>query len=259
MRNLMPVLFVSHGAPTLLIDGTKAERFFRDVVKDFPRPKGILVISGHWEEREFTVSTVKKQETIYDFYGFPQELYEYKYEPDGDVVLAEKTAKLLESGGLKVGRAERGLDHGAWVPLICMYPEADIPVTQLSLKMGESGDELLKVGELLRPLREEGYLILASGSATHNLRDFGRFGKHSGGVDYAVKFDEWLARVSADRDFSALADFRQKGPFANVNHPTDDHFTPFLIAAGASEAGAVKVHDEFVFGMLSLAAYRWDG
>jgi len=259
MSKIMPVLFVSHGAPTLLIDGTKAEAFFREVVKGFPKPRGILVISGHWEEKEFAVSTIKKQKTIYDFYGFPNELYEYKYEPDGAVELAARAKELLEAKGIKVNEAERGLDHGAWVPLIVMYPDADIPVTQLALKRGAEPEEYFRTGEAIRALRDEGYLILASGSATHNLHDFGRYGRHSGGVKYAEDFDTWLEDVLKNGDVDNLKRYREYGPEADRNHPTDDHFTPILVAAGASYDGiGLKIHDEFIFGMLSLAAYSWD-
>jgi 4,5-DOPA dioxygenase extradiol len=259
MKEKTPVIFVSHGAPSLLLDGTKAEQFFRNISATFPKPKGILVVSGHWEEREFTVSTIKKQQTIYDFYGFQQELYEYKYEPAGAVDLAEKTKSLLESKGIKVNTAERGLDHGAWIPLICMYPDADIPVTQLALKRNGRPEEFVKAGEAIRSLREEGYLILASGSTTHNLRDFGRYGKNSEAVKYAVDFDEWLEKAIINRDVESLKDYRSKAPEANRNHPTDDHFNPLLVAVGASEGSGEKVHNEFVFGFLSLAAYRWNG
>ena len=259
MKEKTPVIFVSHGAPTLLVDGTKAEQFFKDISASFSKPKGILVISGHWEESEFTVSTIKQQQTIYDFYGFQKELYEYKYEPEGAIELAEQTKALLEAKGIKVNTAERGLDHGAWIPLICMYPDSDVPVTQLSLKRNGSPDEFVKAGEAIRSLREEGYLILASGSTTHNLRDFGRYRKDSEAVQYAADFDKWLEKAISIRDIESLKNFRSKAPSANINHPTDDHFTPVLIAAGASEEAGKKVHDEFVFGFLSLAAYKWNG
>lgn len=259
MSDRMPVIFVSHGAPTLLIDGTDAEKFFRELSGSFPKPKGILVVSGHWEEERFTVSTIKKQETIYDFSGFPDELYKYKYEPDGAPELADKVRKLLSEAGIETDVVDRGLDHGAWVPLVCMYPEADIPVTQLSLKRGGTPEEYVQAGEALRPLRDEGYLILTSGSSTHNLSDFGKYALKSVVADYALDFDSWLENVVTAGDTEALKNYRAEAPEAEKNHPTDDHFSPMLVAAGASyDSKGMKLHSEFVYGFLSLAAYRWD-
>lgn len=254
----MPVIFVSHGAPTLLTDGTKAEKFFRDLPDSFGRPKGILAVSAHWETKEFTVSTINKQKTIYDFYGFPEELYRFRYEPDGAPELALRTKELLETAGIKTETEERGLDHGAWVPLYCMYPKADIPVTQLSIKKGASPAEFIEAGRVLSALSDEGYLILASGSTTHNLADFGRFARHAEATEYAVLFDEWLDRAVQSGDTDMLMKYREAAPESYRNHPTDDHFVPLLVAAGAGGGKGVKLHEEFVYGFLSLSAYRWD-
>lgn len=259
MKNIMPVIFISHGAPIILDDGTKAADFFRALGTKLPRPKAVICVSAHWESPVHMVSVSPSMETIYDFYGFPRRFYELKYNPAGFPELALKTAEILNNGGIECRKAERGLDHGAWVPLMCMYPDADIPSFQLSIKKGASPAELHETGKRLKSLREEGVLVICSGSATHNLYDFGNYPAVSEPAPYAEEFDKWLENMLAAGEREKLLDYMASAPEAKHNHPTPDHINPLFIGLGMSESGvAEKIHDEIAYGIISMAAYIWN-
>jgi 4,5-DOPA dioxygenase extradiol len=259
MQTLMPVLFISHGAPIILDDGTKAADFFSMIGKTLPHPKAIVCVSAHWEPPVHMVSVTEHPETIYDFYGFPKRYYELKYPAKGNPSLAVKLLKTLNEKGIECRSAQRGLDHGAWVPLLCMYPDADIPIFQLSLKRGASPKELFETGRALRELRSEGVLFILSGSATHNLYDFGKYPAISEPAEYAQMFDNWLEQVLAQGDTTSLLNWITVAPEAKRNHPTHEHLNPIFIAAGLSDSGkAEKVHNELVYGIISMAAFIWN-
>src|SRR3954471_16033260 len=170
MAERFPAIFVSHGAPTLPIEQSPAQQFISGLGSLLGKPTAILVVSAHWESGEAAISSAVRPETIYDFFGFPQELYRMVYPAPGAPELASSVSGLLKQKGIATQvHPARGLDHGAWVPLMLMYPEADIPVTQLSIQTPLGAAHQLAVGAALAPLREEGVLILASGSTTHNL------------------------------------------------------------------------------------------
>ncbi|KAL5993347.1 hypothetical protein ACLOJK_014271 [Asimina triloba] len=207
--NLLPLLlgrqmdtfFISHGSPTLSIDETIPAwpflRAWRDKVFE-PRPKAILMVSAHWQTADPTVNLVEHNPTIHDFYGFPEQMYQIKYPAPGAPQLAKKVKELLDEAGFKRVKEDRirGLDHGAWVPLMLMYPEADIPVCQLSVQPKMDGSHHYKMGKALAPLRNEGVLIIGSGSATHNLRAV-RF--DNGPIfPWALEFDTWLKDALID-------------------------------------------------------------
>jgi 4,5-DOPA dioxygenase extradiol len=258
--NKLPALFVSHGAPTLIITPGDARDFLNELGEQMPRPRAVLAISAHWETAEPTVSLAPEPDTIHDFYGFPRELYAMQYPAPGAVELAQQTAALLSKAGFAARTDERrGLDHGAWVPLKLMYPEADIPVTQLSVQSQLDAQHHYRVGEALRALRDDGVLILASGSATHNLRELDRSG--SGPTPAWVSdFSAWVAHAAESSDVETLLRYRSEAPGAARNHPTEEHFLPFFVAlgAGSTPAHARRIHESTTFGALAMDAYRFD-
>lgn len=260
--DLMPSVFVSHGSPTTALTDTPAHRFLMGLGAALPRPSAILCVSAHWESEAPTVSTALSPETIYDFYGFPDELYRLSYPAPGAPELATRTVEVLRAAGFACEvDPDRGLDHGAWVPLLLSYPEAGVPVTQLSVQhhLGPAHHEA--IGRALAPLRAEGVLVLGSGNITHNLKD--ALGRLRGGPgadlstpEWAGAFDAWVAERVEAGGFEELADYRALAPHAEVAHPRDEHFLPLLTAAGAG--GGVPgraLHRGFELGSLSMAAY----
>jgi 4,5-DOPA dioxygenase extradiol len=224
----MPVLFLAHGAPILMDDpGWVGE--LGALARELPRPSSILMLSAHWEKRPATFGATQPVPLFYDFYGFPERYYQVTYPAPGAPALASRLRALLGERGTTVASSERGLDHGAYVPLLCMYPEADVPVLQLSLPSLEP-QELFALGRALAPLRAEGVLVIGSGFLTHNMR----FAFRRDTPAWAVEFDAWAADALARRDHDALVDFQNRGPAAHVALPTTEHFVPVLVAAGAS-------------------------
>ncbi len=253
-----PALFVSHGAPTLPLEDIPARRFLADLGAALPRPRAILAVSAHWLTDRPAVSAAPRPETIHDFYGFPAELYKLRYPAAGDADLAGRVRELLSSAGLDAAVDEgRGLDHGAWVPLMLMYPEADVPVIQLSLQPQLGTRHHLRLGAALAPLREEGVLILGSGGATHNLREFRGSRAEDPLVDYAGRFARWLSDAVERGDREALADYRALAPDAARNHPSEEHLLPLHVAAGAGSRGQ-RIHRSASYGILAMDAYRFD-
>lgn len=234
----LPVGFVGHGAPTLAIDPVKGAELSA-FARSFPAPQSVLVFSAHWETRAPTIGTVQPRPLIYDFNGFPEALYRARYPAPGAPELARRVENLLRPWS--VARAvDRGLDHGAWVPLVHMYPDASVPVLQVSLPGRTPGPDLLKIGAALAPLRAEGVLVLGSGSLTHNLR-LSRYEDPAPPPAWAVEFDQWVESVLTRWDLDALADYRRRAPALHVAHPTEEHFLPLLIAAGAASVSTPKV------------------
>ncbi|HEY5719045.1 MAG TPA: class III extradiol ring-cleavage dioxygenase, partial [Gammaproteobacteria bacterium] len=229
----MPALFVSHGAPTLLHDACPARDFLAGLGAELPRPRAVVCVSAHWTTRAPAVGAVARPVTVHDFYGFHPELYEVDYPAPGDPELAARVAERL--AGLEPGASldpERGLDHGAWVPLRLIYPEADLPVVQLSVQPDLDPAWHLELGRRLRPLRDDGVLLLASGGATHNLRDYGRHPLDAAPPAYAAAFADWLAAGVAAGDLDALVEVWARAPEARRNHPTPEHLLPFHVALG---------------------------
>lgn len=255
----MPSLFVSHGAPTLPLETSPARSFLAGLGAAIGRPRAILAVSAHWETDRPAVSAAARPETIHDFYGFPEALYRLRYPAPGAPQLAERVAGLLREEGMPVDiDPARGLDHGAWTPLLLMYPEADIPVTQLSVQTHLGPAYHLRLGEALRPLREEGVLILASGGVTHNLHEF----RAGGGRDapaWVTEFNEWLAATVLAGRTSDLAAYRSKAPHGARNHPSEEHLLPLIVAAAAASQGEAKrLHASYAYGVIGMDAYRFD-
>jgi 4,5-DOPA dioxygenase extradiol len=230
----LPTLFVAHGAPPLL-DDTRWVRELRGWSSTFARPKAILILSAHWEERPVTIGATTTVPLIYDFSGFPRHHYEQKYPAPGAPALAQRIRALLKGTQPVADEPTRGLDHGAYVPLVAMYPEADVPVLQLSLP-SENPKELFDLGRALSPLRDEGVLIVGSGFITHNLRTLDWSGQGAPPA-WASEFDSWTQEALARRDIDALLDYQRKGPASQIALPTREHFVPLLVSLGAADEG----------------------
>lgn len=225
----MPVIFLAHGAPPLVDDAEWVGQLARWAAA-MPKPKAVIVISAHWESVPAAIGATVAVPLVYDFYNFPQRFYELQYPAPGAPAIAGRVRSLLATAGIEhVSLPDRGLDHGAFIPLLCMYPKADIPVLQLSLP-GLDPTAVFEFGRAMAPLREEGVLIVGSGFLSHNLRE----GFTAGTPGWASDFDTWAKERLAARDFDALVDFRAKAPAAARNHPTIEHYVPVLVAAGAS-------------------------
>jgi 4,5-DOPA dioxygenase extradiol len=229
----MPVIFLAHGAP-ILMDDPEWVGELQGWARRMPRPSAVLMISAHWEKRPATVGATRTVPLYYDFYGFPERYYQVEYPAPGAPALASRVESLLGAKGMPLAHApDRGLDHGAYVPLLAMYPEASIPVLQLSLPTLEP-KELFDLGRSLSPLRDEGVLIVGSGFFTHNMR----YAFRPGTPSWASEFDLWIKEVLEKRDTDSLLDFRARGPAVSTALPTTEHFVPVVVAAGAAREGA---------------------
>jgi 4,5-DOPA dioxygenase extradiol len=250
----MPALFLSHGAPTLAVQETNETRAWAKLALELPRPREILVISAHWDTDEPVASTAPELETIHDFYGFPRELYQQFYKAPGAPALGERAAKLLGAANIPCAvDRERGLDHGAWVPLKWMYPAADIPVTQLSVQSLRGPRHQYAVGQALAPLRDEGVLILASGGIVHNLREIDWRGNNV--MPWARDFNDWMAARFASGNLEELLDYRNLAPTAQRSHPTDEHLEPLFVALGAAGFPARRLELGITMGSLGMDGY----
>ena len=261
MVTRMPALFVSHGAPTLALEPGPTRGFLAQLGAGLGRPKAILVVSAHWETAAPAISTAAQPETIHDFYGFPEALYRMRYPAPGAPVLAQQALQLLTEAGLAAAAVpDRGLDHGAWVPLLLMYPEADIPVAQVAVQTRLGPAHHFKLGEALRSLRDEGVLIIGSGSATHNLSEFRNHGYDSPPPDWVSTFDDWLADTIAAGRTADLLDYRRLAPQAVRNHPTEEHLLPLFAAYGAGTPGVAsqRIHSGYTYGLIGMDAWRFD-
>lgn len=227
----MPALYLSHGAPPLADDPvwTRELAAWSD---DLPRPTAILMVSAHWEEAPLALSATTTVPLFYDFWGFPEHYYQVTYEAPGAPELAESVRKLLRAPGTPVQDVpDRGLDHGAYVPLVEMYPEADIPVLQVSMPTLDPA-RLMETGRRLAPLRDEGVLIIGSGFFTHNLAAL-----RQGGIpSWSAEFDDWGRRALEGGDVDGLLDFARKSPAGRLAHPRTEHFAPLFVTMGAADA-----------------------
>ena len=258
---MLPSLFVSHGAPTLAIEPSEARDFLaalgRDLDRRYGRPRAVLVVSAHWETAEPTVSRAERPETIHDFRGFPDELHRMRYAAPGAPEIADETVRRLAAAGFAaVTDGERGLDHGAWVPLSLLYPEADVPTAQLSVQAEKGARHHYRIGEALRSLREQGVLLLGSGSITHNLREL--FASRGEEAAHVSEFVDWIAERAEAGDLESLLAYRERAPHAARNHPTDEHLLPLFTALGAGSPGARprRIHRSRTFGSLRMDAFE---
>lgn len=244
----VPPLFVSHGSPMLMLDPGRTGAAWEALARSLPRPRAILAVSAHWMTRRPAVSATPRPETIHDFHGFPDALYDIEYTPPGAVDLAREVADLLPGIGVN---PRRGLDHGAWVPLRSMYPAADIPVIQFAVQPQATPEDHFRLGRQLAPLARRGVMIMASGGLTHNLRDLVRDAPDGAAHAYVREFADWFATALARRDLVALLDYRNRAPHAARAHPSEEHLLPIYVALGAAVAAGAGDADFQPF-----AAYR---
>ncbi len=256
----MPVLYLSHGAPPLADDPLWTSQL-ADWSADMPKPSSVLMVSAHWEEDPLTVSATTTVPLYYDFWGFPERYYEVQYPAPGAPGLAAEVAKLLHDPDHPVhSDPERGLDHGAYVPLVEMYPDADVPVLQISMPTLDPAT-LFDIGRRLSPLRDQGVLIVGSGFSTHNLREMNwHAGPHSHPPTWSSEFDDWLDQTLAAGDVDSLIDFQRAAPAATLAHPRTEHFAPLFVSLGASVdtgSDSKSVVEGFWFG-LSKRSVQFD-
>lgn len=252
-----PALFISHGAPTLAIEPGPTREFLAGLGTALGRPRAVLVVSAHWETAEPTVGATGAPKTIHDFRGFPEALYRLRYPAPGAPALAAQVAALLGAAGMPAQlETGRGLDHGAWVPLLLMYPAADVPVLQLSVQPHAGPAHHLRLGEALRPLRDEGVLIAGSGSVTHNLREIGDGAPPS----WVSEFSEWIAAALDSGQTTDLLAYRERAPHAARNHPSEEHLLPLFAAMGAATPGSRgrRMHTGFTYRAIGMDTYRFD-
>jgi 4,5-DOPA dioxygenase extradiol len=232
----MPVVFAAHGAP-ILLDDAQWMGELAGWAHAMPRPKAVLMVSAHWEQRPVTLGATRTVPLVYDFYGFPERYYETDYPAPGAPQVAARVRDLLAGAGVPAAEdPNRGLDHGAYVPLVPMYPKADVPVLQTSMP-GLDPERLFQLGVALAPLRDEGVLVFGSGFLTHNMR----YAFRPGTPGWALDFDAWAAEALGRFDVDALLDFRNRAPAAQTALPTWEHYAPVLVAAGAASLATPRV------------------
>ena len=261
---MLPTLFLGHGAPTLPLTDTPAKRFLEglgpEIDRQHGRPRAILVASAHWETETPEVNAPAMNDTIHDFYGFPPALYQMRYPAPGSAALAERASDLLCAAGLPNGTDHvRGLDHGAWVPLTMMYPNADIPVAQISVQSRLGPAHHLQLGRALAALRAEGVLVIGSGSLTHDLRRFGRHRIDDASPPDVVAFADWFDAAMAENRTGDLLAYRRLAPNAVVNHPSEEHLLPAFVAMGAAgeTPRAERLHASATHGVLRMDVFAF--
>jgi 4,5-DOPA dioxygenase extradiol len=256
----LPTLFLSHGSPMHAIEPGAAGRAWAALGRELPRPRAVLIASAHWETSVPLLTGNPAPQTIHDFGGFPDELFRLQYAAPGDPALAGEAVALLKAAGVTAGiDGCRGRDHGAWVPLRWMYPDADVPVVQLAIQPEFGAAHHLRVGRALAPLADDSVLIIGSGHTTHNLRDWMSNPRRQEPLRYAQAFAEWLHDRLMARDVDALVAWREQAPEAARAHPSDEHFLPLFVALGAA-TGDAKVErfvEGFEAGALAMDSYRF--
>lgn len=255
----LPALFLSHGSPMIAIETEAWGRALASFAATIPRPRAVVVVSGHWEAPPpIRVTSSRTPETIHDFSGFPDALYRIRYDAPGDPATAERIGGLLSKAGIAAQPdPRRGLDHGAWVPLRFLYPQADIAVVEVSQPVPRRPEDALNVGAALSPLRDEGVLLVGTGGIVHNLRllDFGDAPERV--ADWARAFDSWIAERLDAMDVAGIADYRRSAPHAELAVPTPDHFDPIFIVLGSAGAGerAIPIYSGFRYGTISMRSF----
>ena len=259
----MPTVFISHGAPTIALEtgltGAAWARLGHNICRHFGQPNAIVVMSPHWIAHTQSVLSASSAPILHDFNGFPAPLYALDYPSQGDPNLAKniQSMLLLQGFGCQL-ESERGLDHGAWVPLRSMFPHADIPVLQVSMPYPDNPEHYVQLGNILKPLTRQGVLIMGSGSMTHNLSEFKGQPVNTPADPYVEAFSTWVAQHLFAQDLLALLDYRDLAPFASRAHPSDDHLMPLFFAVGAADTLATSLlHSDVNYGILSMDCYAF--
>ena len=259
-QGAVPALFVSHGAPLFAMDagetGPALTRWGQALREQHPGLRGVVILSPHWMAHGARVMTGAQPATWHDFGGFPPALYELQYPAPGAPALAQEVLALLHAAGVPAqGDAERPFDHGAWVPLRYLFPQADLPVVQVALPVDAGPAQVYALGAALRGLRSQGVLVAGSGSMTHNLAEF--FGGERAPAPYVLEYSRWIEAALAQGDVAALLDYRHQAPHALRAHPTDDHFLPLFFALGAAgdDLRANYLSREVMYSMLAMDAF----
>ena len=253
----LPGLFISHGSPMLALNPEQVGPALHRLSLNLPTPKAIVVMSAHWESQALEVNTGVRPETWHDFRGFPAALYEIRYPAPGQPELAEDILKRLSEAGFDAhANASRPRDHGVWMPLLHMFPDADIPVVEISLPMHLSAHDIYKIGQVLAGLREEQILLIGSGSITHNLAELSWHGDTQDVPVWASTFRNYVAQKLSHQDYEAVLDW-QSIPYVQRNHPTLEHFAPLFFAMGSGTRFSI-VHSSFTMGALGMDIYRFD-
>ncbi len=261
MTTTTNALFVPHGAPTFALRPGAAGAALTVAVRTLPQPRAIIIVSAHWDTAVPTVGFAERPETIYDFWGFPDELYTLRYPATGCREAANEVVAAIKAIGLPVVEdAERGLDHGAWVPLRLMFPDADVPVIPLSIQSSGGAQQAYALGQALAPLAAKGFLVIASGNVTHNLHDYQQAAHNNGQTPaYVRQFTDWLADRLAARDIPALLNYRQQAPSAVQAQPSDEHLLPLFVALGAAgeSVKAERFHAGIDNYVIAMDAYKF--
>ncbi|HWA36468.1 MAG TPA: class III extradiol ring-cleavage dioxygenase, partial [Burkholderiales bacterium] len=253
----LPSVFLSHGSPMHALHPGAAGEAWKGLGRGLPKPKALLVASAHWETNVPMLTGAAKPETIHDFFGFPDPLYKLDYPAPGSAQLAQRAQALLSDAGFTAAiDGTRGIDHGVWAPLLYMYPDADIPVVQLSVQPELGPRHHFNLGKALRPLSDEGVLVIGSGHLTHNLRDWDRSGR-AAPMPYAIDFQKWVFGRISGGAIGELIDYRSRSESGVRAHPTEEHFLPLFVALGASREGgtAERFFDAIESGALAMDAY----
>lgn len=256
--NRMPLLFVSHGSPMVAITRDDYSQAMKWMGEDLPLPKAIVVVSAHWmEDKPIRITAGEKPETIHDFGGFPDKLHHMMYPSPGHPQLADEIMKTLVAGGFPARLEDRGLDHGAWVPLSLTFPGAEIPVIEVTLQYDMTPADYLKLGKLLAPLRERGILIAGSGGVVHSNPEMRRLKPGEKTDAWAVSFDTWFRERLAKHDFESIANYRVAHPEGARAAPTTEHFDPIFVTLGAAapEDQVVDVYEGFRGANLSMRTF----
>ncbi len=255
---MQPSLFISHGSPMLALQPGASGPALARIAAKLQRPDAILVVSAHWESEALRVMSTPQPKTWHDFGGFPAELYQVQYPAPGSPQLAEDIVQRLQAAGLAATTDDRRpFDHGSWVPLSLLYPDADIPVVQVSLPSRQGPGLQVRVGEALAGLREQNVLLIGSGSITHNLGELNWRSTGDEAAPWALEFRDWMVERLQEDDLTALLDYRRQAPHAQRNHPSDEHLLPLFFARGAGKAFAIE-HQGFTLGALGMDIYRFD-
>ena len=251
---MFPSLYISHGSPALCIMENSTTSFLKNLSSNFDEPKFILVVSAHWLTKDLKILYEESPHTIHDFYNFPKELYQLKYEAKSDLNKCDEIINLIENSGIEIEKdiSRGGFDHGVWSPLSLIYPNADIPIIQLSLPVNFDSKKLFELGVVLNKLRED-TLIIASGAMTHNIMNSNWEDENAKPTSYAKEFRDWVVENIQKGNVESLLNYEKEAPNLQKNHPSKEHFLPLFVTFGASNNHiGESLHDIYMYGNQSM-------